>query len=110
MNQPKPIEKYVMTFPKDEDGTDIKYRFMLTLGRKLTEKVGAPSGDETIESRLMKAIGTLDGVDGAGAGAGRYTVEVMIARSFNPEEVIEELKRRLDTEVLSEIIKPTLVV
>jgi len=108
MTQPTPREKYVFTFPQDENGKDVLYRFMLTLGRKVTEKVGDPSGGETIGSRLMEAIGTLDGVDNVIPG-NRYTLEVTIARTFDAQEVIDELKRRLDKDVLSEIIVPKLV-
>lgn len=109
MTQPTAIHPYVLTHPKDDDGTDILFRFMLTLGKKLSEKVGDPSGEETIESRLGQAIGTLDGIDGLGVGGGRYTIEVTIARTFDPNEVITELKQRLDSDVLSEIITPRLV-
>jgi hypothetical protein len=101
MTQPQSKEKYILTHPKDESNEDILYRFMLTLNRRLAEKVGS----ETIESRLLKAIGTLDGVDGMQQG-GMYTIEVVIARTFDPAEVITELKRRLDDDVLSEIITP----
>ena len=101
MTQLKPIEKYVFTHPKDENGKDILYRFMLTLSKRLAEKIGT----ESIEARLLRAIGTLNGVDGM-QQAGMYTTEVVIARTFNAEEVIAELKRRLDEDVLSEIITP----
>ena len=104
--QPKPLEPFVLTFPKDENGNDVKYRFMLTLSKHLKQKIG----NETIESRLIQALGTLDGIDGIGIGGGRYTLEVTIARTFNPDEVIEELKRRVTNDVLSEIVRPPLVV
>jgi hypothetical protein len=101
MTQPQPTEQFIFTHPKDEDGKDILYRFMLTLNKRLAEKIGT----ETIESRLLKAIGTLNGVDGMQQG-GMYTTEVVIARTFNAEDVITELKRRLKEDVLSEIITP----
>ena len=101
MKQPEPTDKYILTHPKDENGNDILYRFMLTLSKRLAEKIGT----ESIESRLLKAIGTLNGIDGMQQG-GMYTTEVVIARTFNPEEVITELKRRIEDDVLSEIITP----
>lgn len=106
MTQPKALQSFVLTFPRDETGKDIKYRFMLTLSKQLKYKIG----NETIESRLMQALGTLDGIDGLGVGIGRYTIEVTIARTFDPDVVIEELKTRLEQDVLSEIIRPPLVV
>ena len=110
MTQPIAKEKYVLTFPKDDEGNEIKFRFMLTLSRKLNERMGGlPNGnEETIESRLGKALSTLDGIDGI-TGGGRYTIEIVIARSFDPDDVITELKRRLEEDVLTDIIKPSLV-
>jgi len=99
-----PTEKFVLTFSRDENGQEILYRFMLTLSKKLGTKIG----EETIQSRLMVALGNLDGIDNF-AAHGRYTIEVTIARTFNPNEVLEELKRRLEKDVLSDIIRPPLI-
>jgi len=109
MNQPQPIEPFVLTFPQDSEGKDVKYRFMLTLSKKLKQPIRGTE-KETIESRLMEAVGTLDGVDGIGIGGGRYTVELTIARTFDPDAVIAELKNRLTNDVLSEIIRPPSIV
>ncbi len=109
MTQPEALHQYILTHPTDDEGQDILFRFMLTLGKKLSDKVGDPTGEETIETRLIQAIGTIVGIDGVGIGAGRYTVEVTIARTFDPSEVIVELKRRLDDDVLSDIIRPSLI-
>ena len=97
----KPKEKYVFIFPEDENGEPItKFRFLIAFGKQLRE----------IEEKLQKALGELNGIDQiALAPQGRYTIEVVIARSFDPDEVIAELKHRLDTNVLSDIIRPKLV-
>lgn len=108
MTQPLPLQPFVLTFPQDEEGKDIKYRFMLTLSKKLKQPIGGSK--ETIESRLIEALGTLDGIDGIALGGGRYTIEITIARTFDPDIVIEELKVRLTNDVLSEIIRPSLVI
>jgi len=102
MSQPTPREKFVLTFPHDEKGQEIQFRFMLTLSKKLSVKIG----EETIQERLVRALGTLDGIDGMAFGAGRYTVEVTVARTFDAQEVLTELKARLENDVLSEIIRP----
>lgn len=107
MNQPTPTEKYVFVFAKNEDGSDMKFRFMLVLGKQTNMKIG--SGDETVGQRLMKAAGTLDGIDNVTPDLGRYTMELTIARTFDPDEVIAELKKRLDNDVLSEIVRPSIV-
>lgn len=105
MTQITPREKFVFTFARDEKGEDMKYRFMLTLSRRLGEKIG----DEFIAKRLETALATLDGIDAIHASNSRYSVEIILARTFDADEVIEEIKRRLVNDVLSEIIRPTLI-
>jgi len=100
MNQIKPKEKYVFTFAQDEKGEDVKYRFMLTLSKRI---------DNVIEPKLIAALGTLDGIDGIQPGIGRYTIQVTIARTFDADEIIAELKNRLD-DVMSDIIIPKMIV
>ena len=111
MNQPTPKEKYVLTFPQTEEGEDMKFRFMLTVDRKLKTEVPGTNQEnpETYERRLIKALGTLDGIDAIQPEVGRYTIEVTIARTFDPDDVIVELKNRLDKEVLTDIIRPVFV-
>lgn len=94
-----PTTNFVIIFPKDDEGNDIKYRFILSIGKKI----------QSVEQSLIQALGTLDGIDGFNM-IGRYTMELTIARTFNPDEVIEELKRRLEEQVLSDIIRPKIVV
>lgn len=88
----KPIEKYIFTFPKDEQGNDIKFRFMLTLSKTI----------KSVEKDLFEAIGTLSGIDGIAQG-GKYTMEIVIARTFDPDEIIDILKKRLDV-LLSDLL------
>lgn len=99
-----PTQPFVFTFPEDNEGKEVKYRFMLTLGKKLSAKIG----EETVGGRLEAAIMTLAGID-AMQPAGRYTIECVIARTFDADVVIDELKRRLNEDVLTEIVKPRLV-
>jgi len=103
MSKIEPTEKYVIIHPKEDDGTEVKYSLILTLGRQLGEVV---QGEETIESRLIKALGTLDGLDNLQPNMGRYTIGLTIARTFDADEVLTELKRRLETDVLSNIVRP----
>jgi len=105
MAQPK--EKYVITFSKDENGQEMHYRFMLTLSKKLNEKL---DNESTVRSRLMESFSKIVGIDGIGVGGSWYSIEMIIARTFDADEVIQEIKKALDEEVLSEIIRPKLVV
>lgn len=109
MNQPAPREPFVLTFPKDENGQEVKWRFMLTLSKTMGFNFGNKEKPDTIEHRLIKAVGTLDGIDYVNPGVGRYTVEIAIARTFDADEVIAELKNRIQNEVLIEIIRPRFV-
>ncbi|MCV0439798.1 MAG: hypothetical protein K5880_14315 [Hydrogenophaga sp.] len=106
MSKIEPKEKYIIIHPKDDDGVEVKTSLVLTLGRQLGEVLGP---DDTIEGRLIKALGTLDGIDNLQPNMGRYTIGMTIARTFDAEEVLTELKRRLEEDVLSDIIRPKLV-
>lgn len=94
MTTPKPVSKYVFTFAKDESGNEIKFRFMLSLGNM----------SKDIQAALNQGVGSLDGIDGI-AIAGKYTLEITISRAFDPDEVITELKSRLDN-ILSDVLMP----
>lgn len=95
MNTIKPISKYIFTFAKDEEGNDIKYRFMLTINKNLKK-------DENLQNSLLKIFNSIDGINSMSL-AGYYTIEIQIARTFNPDEVINLLKKNLD-QILSDII------
>lgn len=81
--------KYVLTFAKDEDGNDLKFRFICSLNKKLDEI-------------LLKAVNYVEGIDRVEV-VGRYSFEVIICRAFEEDAVIEDLKKKLD-EFTSEII------
>jgi len=85
-------QKYVMIFARDEQGNEIKYRFMLSISKSI----------KSVEEKLLKAVMGTDGVDRIEIH-GRYTAEVVIARAFDAEEVLKVLTPKLD-EVLSDII------
>lgn len=94
----KNTQKYVMIFAKDEKGEDIHYRFMLSINKTL----------KSVEGKLMEAIMGTDGVDRIEVH-GRYTAEVVIARSFDADEVLEVLRPKLEN-ALSDIVTPKLLV
>ena len=85
-------QKYVMIFARDEQGNEIKYRFMLSIRKSI----------KSVEAKFIKAVMDTDGVDRVELH-GRYTAEVVIARAFDAEEVLKVLASKLD-EVLSDII------
>lgn len=93
----KNTQKYNFIFAKDEKGEDIKYRFMLSISKSLSDNQGA----------VIKAIQAFEGID-AVQPIGRYTMDVVIGRAFDPDEVFSELRNLLDS-LLSDIIRPTLV-
>jgi len=101
-----PTEKYVFTFPRDEAGQDFKWRFMVTLSKPMGQKIG----DESIVQRFANAIQKIDGIDSFQPTGGRYTAEITLARTFDPDEVIAELKKALDESILSEIIRPPIII
>jgi len=90
-------KKYVIIFAKDETGADIKYRFMVSMTKTV----------KALEEKLPKAV-MVDGVDRL-EFHGRYTFEIVIARSFDAEAVLAEIEKNL-AGILSDIITPKLVV
>jgi hypothetical protein len=106
MKEIEPREKYIIIHPTDDDGNEVKTSFILTLGRQLGDPIGS---DETVEARLIQALGTLPGIDSINPNMGRYTMGATIARCFDADEVLTELRRRLDEDVLTEIVRPKLV-
>ena len=94
----QPTSKYHIEFAKGSDDEEIKYRFMLVTSKPVRSK-------EMLAQLQQLLAFDLDGIDKFEI-FGRYTMEIVIARTFDPDEVLEELKRRLDT-LLSDIIQPT---
>jgi len=95
----EPKEKYVFTFAQTTDGEDLKHRFMLTLSK--------PLSDDKIKAGMQSILSPQNGIDSYGAG-GQFTLEVVIARTFDADEVIEVIKKELDR-ILSDIIQPSIV-
>jgi predicted oxidoreductase len=93
----KNTQKYVLIFAKDENGNEIPYRFMLSINKSI----------KAVEKSLLEALMGTEGVDRMEIH-GRYTAEVVIGRAFDAEEVLAELRTKLDS-VLSDIITPKLV-
>ena len=93
----QPTKKYDIVYAKTEDGEDIKFRFVLTLSK--------PIRDEAMGARIIQLLGIdLPGIDGYTA-MGRYTLEIIIARTFDPEVVLDALKEELEV-ILSTILQP----
>jgi len=91
-------QKYVITHPKDETGTEIKFVFMISLSKPV----------KAIGEAKINALMGVDGIDTL-AQRGRYTLEITISRAFNADEVISVLKTKLD-DAMSDIIVPKLVI
>lgn len=88
----KPKEDYVFTFAKDDDGSEIRNNFILTLSKPIGTLV-----------EKMKPILQLDGIDGMDAqNVGRYSIHFIIAKTFDPNEIIAEMERLLPA-ILSDI-------
>lgn len=97
-NNMKNTQKYVLIFAKDEQGQEIKYRFMLCVSRSLAEEQG----------RLAKTIQALEGIDRI-EPVGRYTADIVIGRAFDADEVLVELTKMLDS-FLSDIVVAKILV
>lgn len=97
--KPTPKNKYLFTFAKDSGGNDVRYRFILTLDRRL---------EDNFAKKLFSSIVTIDGVDAINPHAGIYSIEIAIARTFDANEVINAIEEILK-DALSGIIKPQII-
>lgn len=95
MDTPK---KFIIIFAKDETGADTKFRFIVSVTKPFSTNEGA----------LVKALAGMRGVDRL-EPMGKYTLDIMLGRAFNPDEVMVEIEKMLDS-FLSDIITPILVV
>ena len=94
----KPTKKYDIVFAKTEGGEEIKFRFVLTTSKPIRDKEMAAQLVQLLEHDLP-------GIDGFNI-MGRYTMEIIIARTFDAEAVVGELQSRLDT-VLNTVLQPS---
>jgi hypothetical protein len=94
MPKVQPSKEFEIEFAKkvEEDGTktDIKWNFILTFKKPLDELQG---GVEGMQKFFMEELGGIDAIK----MAGRYGVEVIIARTFDPDEVIAALEASIPT-------------
>lgn len=98
MTQIQATDKYIITHPKDEKGVEIKRRFILTTSK--------PIKDKDMYGKVMNLLGdTVPGIDGFNI-MGRYTMEIVIAMTFDPDQVIAALKEELEV-ILSPLALPT---
>lgn len=88
-----PIEDFVITHPKDSNGNEIRNIFSLSFSKKI----------ESLKSKLIPFMTSLPGID-AWQPAGHYTLEAVIAKTFNPEDILNYIKENLKQEVLSDLV------
>lgn len=94
----KNTQKYVIIYAKDEQGNDSKHRFMLCASKSILEGNGT----------IFKAVQAFDGIDRV-EPVGKYTMDIVIGRAFDPDEVLQELEKLLNS-LLSDILTPKLIV
>jgi hypothetical protein len=93
----EPKQKYHIQFAQDQQGNQLRHRFILSLDRPIKTKAMLAKVSQLLDHDLP-------GVD-RGTPLGRYSLEIVIAQTFDADEVLDELKARLD-ELLSDIILP----
>lgn len=105
MTKVKPNKEFEIEFAKvvDADGnkTDMKYNFILSFKKPIHLLQGKVEG---MQKFFMEDIGGIDTVK----LAGNYAVEIVIARTFDPDEVIDAIKAGLPT-LQSDLVTTKLV-
>jgi len=93
----KAKDKYIIVYPKDDDGHEIKRRFVLSIGKNIQR-------NKDVALKFVQGIYNIDGIDQVNV-MGIYTMEIFIGQCFDVDEVTTALKLHLD-DILSDIIKP----
>jgi hypothetical protein len=75
-----PVRKLHFEFARRSDGTEIKEKFIMSMGKHFGELKG------TIEKEIM----SVEGIDFF-QPVGRYSAEVIIAKTYDPDAVIKKL-------------------
>lgn len=98
----EPIKDFHIEYGKikNAEGTteESKYVVIITNSKPVVQ------GQEP--TKLIHELYSLDGIESVSQPLGRYTVSVQIARTFDPEEVLEEVQSILRRHA-SELILPT---
>jgi hypothetical protein len=92
-----PVSKLHFEFAT-KDGVPFKYRFVLTTSKSFGELKGS----------LEKALMTVDGID-VFQPIGRYSAEIVVARTYDPEQVINVLQSVLEP-IMTELILPSKII
>lgn len=94
MTKVQPNKEFEIEFAKtvNEDGTktDMKWNFILTFKKPLDQLQG---GTEGMHKFFMDELGGVDSIK----MAGRYAVEITLARTFDPDEVIAAIEQSIST-------------
>jgi len=95
--KPEAIKKYAISYAKNDKGEDVKRSFILSFSR--------PIQDEQMAAKVSNLFGhQVAGIDGFKV-IGRYSVQLLVAETFDPDEVVAVLQAELDV-ILSDIIQP----
>lgn len=97
-----PIADYHVEFAKDDKGNEVPFRFIFT-----TKKPVAPFKSELTAGiskaqEMLDAIMRVPGLD-LFQPVGRYSVEIVVAKTYDPKQVIEALAEAIRP-VQSEIL------
>ena len=95
--KPEAIKKYDIAYAQNDKGEDVKRSFILSFSKPIQSKEMAAQ----IENLFGHRVGGIDGFKIAGA----YSVHLLVAQTFDPDEVIAVIQEELDV-ILSDIIQP----
>jgi hypothetical protein len=107
MTKVQPNKEFEIAFAKividQETGEqeDMKFNFILTFKKPITDLQGGPEG---MQKFFMEELGGVDNIK----IAGRHSIEIVVARTFDPEEVVAAIEASLPA-LQSDIVRPSLV-
>lgn len=96
---------YHIEYAKDDDGNEIKWRFILTTKKPIAPMKSEMTQDVSMAQKMLGAIMAVPGIN-LFEVAGRYSVEIVVAKTYDPEKVLAEILEAIRP-LQSDIICPS---
>jgi hypothetical protein len=105
MTKVQPSKEFEIEFAKvtnaEGEQEEMMFNFILSFKKPIDQLQGGPEG---MQRFFMEELGGIDQIK----LAGRYAVEIVVARTFDPEEVVAAIEAGLPA-LQSDIVTPSLV-
>lgn len=102
-----PIADYHVEHAKDDKGNEVLFRFIFTAKKPISPIKSELTRGVSKSQAMLNAVMSVDGIDLI-QPVGRYSIEVVVAKTYDPKQVIEALAEAIRP-VQSEILVATFI-